>query len=184
MLAHEYGHHIQNLLGTMGKVRTQQGPESDAVRLELQADCYAGMWAGRDPTERRRGPVLIAELTQEDIAQAVAAAKAVGDDRISRSRIRRVDPEGWTHGSAEQRVRWFMTGYEQGTWRPATRSPPARRSSADSAQQRLDLGELPLQRAEVRRHGGVAVLAASAPSPAGDPGQRPVGAVQRRCRRR
>jgi len=116
VLAHEYGHHIQNLTGATDDVRTRQGPESDAVRLELQADCYAGMWAGRaTSTDDASGQALIANLTQDDIAQAVAAAKAVGDDRIQKAGSGRVDPEGWTHGSAAQRVRWFMTGYEQGS---------------------------------------------------------------------
>src|SRR4029453_3343941 len=83
VLAHEYGHHIQNLLGTMGRVKTQQGPKSDAVRLELQADCYAGMWAkAATPTEDADGNVLISQLTDQDIQQAVEAATAVGDDRI------------------------------------------------------------------------------------------------------
>ena len=86
VLAHEYGHHIQNLTGATDEVRTQQGPKSDAVRLELQADCYAGMWAGRaTSTDDASGQALIADLTQEDIAQAVAAAKAVGDDRIQKA---------------------------------------------------------------------------------------------------
>ena len=116
VLAHEYGHHIQNLMGTMGRVRTQQGPESDAVRLELQADCYAGMWAGSaTSTSDASGEALISELTQDDIDQAIAAAKAVGDDRIQDRTTGRVNPAEWTHGSAEQRQRWFMTGYEQGT---------------------------------------------------------------------
>ena len=116
VLAHEYGHHIQNLLGTMGQVRTQQGPESDAVRLELQADCYAGMWAGSaTSTDDASGEALISDLTDEDVQQAVAAAKAVGDDRIQQQTTGRVNPEGWTHGSAAQRVRWFTTGYEQGS---------------------------------------------------------------------
>ena len=114
VLAHEYGHHIQNVTGDMGKVRTQQGPESDAVRLELQADCYAGMWAGRaTSTDDGSGEELIVDLTQEDIAQAVEAAKAIGDDRIQDRTTGRVNPQEWTHGSAEQRVRWFMVGYDQ-----------------------------------------------------------------------
>ncbi|WP_322919328.1 KPN_02809 family neutral zinc metallopeptidase [Nocardioides renjunii] len=111
VLGHEYGHHIQNLLGTMGQVRTQQGPDSDAVRLELQADCYAGMWT-RDASD---GDGILAELDEGDIAEAVDSAKTVGDDRIQQKSGGRVDPEGWTHGSSEQRMRWFMTGYEQGT---------------------------------------------------------------------
>ena len=116
VLAHEYGHHIQNLLGTMGRVRTQQGPTSDAVRLELQADCYAGIWAGKATTTTDElGEPLLVDITQDDMAQALAAAKAVGDDRIQQQSGQRVNPEGWTHGSAEQRQRWFMTGVQQGT---------------------------------------------------------------------
>ena len=116
VLAHEYGHHIQNLTGAMGRVRTQQGPESDAVRLELQADCYAGMWAGAaTSTDDRSGQALIEEITEEDMAEAVAAAKSVGDDRIQQRSGGRVDPEGWTHGSAEQRQRWFLVGYREGS---------------------------------------------------------------------
>ena len=117
VLAHEYGHHIQNVTGQMGQVRTQQGPESDAVRLELQADCYAGLWArAATSTEDESGVALIAELTQEDIEQAISAAKAVGDDRIQDRTTGRVNPKEWTHGSAEQRVRWFTTGYESGRY--------------------------------------------------------------------
>jgi predicted metalloprotease len=116
VLAHEYGHHVQNLLGTMGRVKTQQGPKSDAVRLELQADCYAGMWAkAATSTQDQDGNVLISELTDEDIQQAIAAATAVGDDRIQEASGGDVDPESWTHGSAKSRVKWFMTGYTEGT---------------------------------------------------------------------
>ena len=116
VLAHEYGHHIQNLMGTMGRVRTQQGPESDAVRLELQADCYAGMWTGSATSASdEAGEAFISELSQQDIDQAIAAAKAVGDDRIQDRTTGRVNPAEWTHGSAEQRQRWFMTGYREGT---------------------------------------------------------------------
>jgi predicted metalloprotease len=116
VLAHEYGHHIQNLLGTMGKVKTQQGPKSDAVRLELQADCYAGMWAkAATSTQDEDGNVLISELTDDDIQQAIDAATAVGDDRIQEASGGDVDPESWTHGSAKSRVQWFRTGYTEGT---------------------------------------------------------------------
>jgi predicted metalloprotease len=118
VIGHEYGHHIQDLTGTMGQVRTQQGPDSDAVRLELQADCYAGMWArSATQTEDDSGEVLIAELTDEDIRLAIEAAETVGDDRIQRKTSGRVNPEGWTHGSAEQRQRWFTVGYESGDYR-------------------------------------------------------------------
>lgn len=116
VLAHEYGHHVQNLLGTMGRVRTQQGPRSDAVRLELQADCYAGMWAGAaTDTEDAEGAVLISELTRQDVEEAIAAATAVGDDRIQSASGGEVDPDSWTHGSAQQRVDWFTRGYREGT---------------------------------------------------------------------
>jgi uncharacterized protein len=116
VLAHEYGHHVQNILGTMGRVRTQQGPSSDAVRLELQADCYAGMWA-KHATEApdADGRPYILELTDEDIARALDAARAVGDDRIQQRSGGRVNPDAWTHGSSEQRMRWFRTGMEQGS---------------------------------------------------------------------
>lgn len=116
VLAHEYGHHIQNLLGAMGKVRTQQGPTSDAVRLELQADCYAGMWArAAMTTEDADGQVLISDLTQQDVEEAVAAAEAVGDDRIQEKTQGQVTEESWTHGSAAMRVRWFETGFDSGS---------------------------------------------------------------------
>ena len=111
VLAHEYGHHIQNLLGTMGQVRTQQGAGSDAVRLELQADCYAGMWT-RDASD---GDAILADLDEGDITEALDSAKTVGDDRIQQKSGQGVDPDGWTHGSSEQRMAWFSTGYEQGT---------------------------------------------------------------------
>jgi predicted metalloprotease len=109
VVAHEYGHHIQNLMGTMGQVRTQKGPESDAVRLELQADCYAGMW-----TKYAEDSELMT-LDEGDITEALDSAKAVGDDRIQQRSGQGVDPDGWTHGSSEQRMRWFSIGYEEGT---------------------------------------------------------------------
>ncbi len=117
VLAHEYGHHIQNITGQMSRVRTQQGPQSDAVRLELQADCYAGMWA-RDATttEDSQGEVLISDLTQDDIKLAIEAAEAVGDDRIQEKTQGQVNEESWTHGSAAMREKWFLVGYEQGSF--------------------------------------------------------------------
>ncbi|HET6627565.1 MAG TPA: neutral zinc metallopeptidase [Nocardioidaceae bacterium] len=118
VLAHEYGHHVQDLLGTMGRVRTQQGAGSDAVRLELQADCYAGMWTRfATRAEDADGQVLIQELTPTDIEEALDAARAVGDDRIQQKTSGRVNPDAWTHGSAEQRMRWFSIGKDQGTLR-------------------------------------------------------------------
>jgi len=116
VLAHEYGHHISHLLGYFGQVRTQQGPQSDAVRLELQADCYAGMWAKHaTQTEDAQGEVLIQELTEEDLDLALAAAEAVGDDRIQEKAQGQVTEETWTHGSAAMRKKWFATGYQEGT---------------------------------------------------------------------
>ena len=116
VLAHEYGHHIQNLLGTMSKVKTQQGPHSDSVRLELQADCYAGMWAhSATTTQDENGVVLISDLTQQDVQQAIDAATAVGDDRIQQQSGGGVNPDSWTHGSSQERVDWFHTGYKSGS---------------------------------------------------------------------
>jgi predicted metalloprotease len=116
VIAHEYGHHVQNLLGTMSKVKTQQGPNSDSVRLELQADCYAGMWArNATTTHDAQGNVLIQDLTDQDIQQAIAAAKSVGDDTIQRTTSGQVSPEQWTHGSSAARVHWFTVGFQNGT---------------------------------------------------------------------
>ncbi len=118
VLAHEYGHHVQDLIGTMERVRTQQGAGSDAVRLELQADCYAGMWAGQaTQSTDAGGQALIEDLTRQDVAEALDAARAVGDDRIQKRTSGRVDPDAWTHGSAAQRMRWFTVGFEQGSLR-------------------------------------------------------------------
>jgi uncharacterized protein len=115
VLAHEYGHHIQNLTGQMQRVRTQSGPDSDAVRLELQADCYAGMWAHHATTaDDGSGQPLITELSQQDIADALAAANTVGDDYIQERFQGTVTPESWTHGSSDQRQQWFTTGLETG----------------------------------------------------------------------
>ena len=116
VLAHEYGHHIENLLGYMGRVRTQKGPNSDAVRLELMADCLAGMWTRYATTaEDADGNVLIVELDDQDIKEALDAAAAVGDDSIQEKSSGRVDPESWTHGSAAAREMWFQTGYTRGS---------------------------------------------------------------------
>ena len=112
VIGHEFGHHIQNLLGTMSRVRTQQGPTSDSVRLELQADCYAGMWTrGATGTTDSRGVQIFAAIDDHDITEALDAAKDVGDDYIQRRGGGDVNPEQWTHGSSEQRMRWFTTGY-------------------------------------------------------------------------
>ena len=115
VVAHEYGHHVQNLTGQMERVRTRSGPESDAVRLELQADCYAGVWAHHATTTTTSGgEPLITEITREDIAEAVDAAETVGDDYIQERMSGTVTEESWTHGSSEQRRSWFERGLADG----------------------------------------------------------------------
>jgi uncharacterized protein len=109
VIAHEYGHHVQNQLGVLDRIGNDTGPESRAVRSELQADCYAGVWAANAVETG-----LIEELTQEDINSGIDAAEAIGDDRIQAKTQGQVNPETWTHGSSEQRRRWFSRGYETG----------------------------------------------------------------------
>ena len=114
VFAHEFGHHIQNLTGVMQKVQSQgqqSGPKSGGVRLELQADCYAGVWmnhATKDPSSP------IESLTQDDLNRAVDAAAAVGDDRIQERMQGQVNPESWTHGSAANRQKWLNIGFNTG----------------------------------------------------------------------
>ncbi|HYH27104.1 MAG TPA: neutral zinc metallopeptidase [Blastococcus sp.] len=117
VIAHEYAHHVQNLLGTNGQVTPgETGPASGTVRLELQADCYAGAWANHAETvPDDSGEPLIAEITDDDIARALDAAARIGDDFIQENLGGgTVDQDAFTHGSSEQRQRWFRTGYASG----------------------------------------------------------------------
>lgn len=106
VIAHEVGHHVQNLLGVMKRARDSgaAADKENSVRTELQADCYAGVWASHNPSILEAG----------DIEEGLAAAAAVGDDRIQMQSRGYVSPESFTHGSAAQRVRWFQTGLESG----------------------------------------------------------------------
>ena len=117
-VAHEWGHHIQHLRGIFAEHRSQEtGEQSDAVRLELQADCYAGVWMHRasQTQDPESGEAFLKEPTSEELAQAWQTAEAIGDDRIQEQAQGTTNPESWTHGSAEQRQRWLETGVQNGS---------------------------------------------------------------------
>ncbi|MDB4943894.1 MAG: uncharacterized protein JWP97_3428 [Labilithrix sp.] len=110
VIAHEIGHHVQHQLGIDDKARSargsQKGAEGNSVRLELQADCFAGIWA-KNSNDRKI-------LDAGDIDEALGAAAAIGDDRLQKQSTGRVNPESWTHGSSAERSKWFKTGYDSG----------------------------------------------------------------------
>jgi hypothetical protein len=111
VLAHEVGHHVQTLLGTNAAVQRESRENPDdanelSVRLELQADCFAGVWA--------KSVYGLGALEPGDIEEGLDAAAAVGDDRIQQQTQGRIDPETFTHGTSEQRMTWFTNGYESG----------------------------------------------------------------------
>jgi hypothetical protein len=111
VIAHEVGHHVQNVLGTNAEVRRLQESNPDqaneySVKLELQADCYAGVWAHSVFEE--------GDLEEGDVEEGLGAAEAVGDDRLQKQAGAQVNPESWTHGSSEQRMEWFQRGFKSG----------------------------------------------------------------------
>jgi uncharacterized protein len=118
VLAHEIGHHVQNITGTEARVRQAQRADPGSVnelsiRLELQADCYAGVW-GHQAAQPGRAASGKVELDPGDTEEALGAAAAIGDDRLQKLGTGRVQPEKWTHGSSQQRTEWFKRGFDSG----------------------------------------------------------------------
>ncbi len=111
IVAHEYGHHVQKLIGTINRAQEGTGAQSGSVRVELQADCFAGVWAAHaDKGE----DAMLKPLTQDQISDAITTAKAIGDDTIQRNAGRNPNPESFSHGTSAQRVKWFSQGYQTG----------------------------------------------------------------------
>lgn len=111
VVAHEWGHHIQTLLGDINKAQQGTGAQSGSVRVELQADCYAGVWAAHAD---KGADAMLKPLTQQDISGAIQTAQAIGDDTIQRNAGRNPNPESFSHGTSAQRVKWFSQGYQTG----------------------------------------------------------------------
>ena len=117
VVAHEFGHHVQDLQGSLGRAQQgAQGAGGNGVRTELQADCYAGVWAHYASTVKQQstGVPYLQPLSDKDIADALSAAASVGDDRIQKESTGRINPEQWTHGSSAERQHWFTVGYQTG----------------------------------------------------------------------
>jgi predicted metalloprotease len=113
VIAHEVGHHVQNLTGTLDGGSFRGSANERSVRVELQADCYAGVW-GHEATKPGRFAQGKVELEPGDVEEGLNAAAAIGDDRLQRKSQGRVVPESFTHGSSAQRVAWFKRGMESG----------------------------------------------------------------------
>jgi predicted metalloprotease len=114
VIAHEFGHHVQNLLGISNRAGTNRaGPNSGSVALELQADCFAGVW-GHEASQGGRFEMGKVELDPGDAEEALRAAASIGDDRLQKMSTGRVQPEGFTHGTSAQRVEWFKRGMQSG----------------------------------------------------------------------
>ena len=117
VVAHEFGHHVQNLQGILGRAQQgAQGAGGNGVRTELQADCYAGVWAHYASTVKQQstGVPYLQPLSDKDIQDALSAAASVGDDRIQKASTGHINPESWSHGSSMQRQKWFTVGYQTG----------------------------------------------------------------------
>lgn len=117
VVAHEFGHHVQDLQGTLGRAQQgAQGASGGSVRTELQADCYGGVWAHYAAITKQEGTdvTFLQPLSDQDIKDALSAASSVGDDRIQQESGGRVNPESWTHGSSAERQKWFTIGYQTG----------------------------------------------------------------------